>query len=177
MLRSKEYTLKTKQLSAECKIKEDWKRKMTMTAVYLILKNNVYDISDQPGCSNLKISLINDGWNLNFPRTIKVRYSKERNIIHPMFGLSGTVYEVSDVEYEFARDVIKTWNDMQSIVLGATYEVEGYNTALLMLSDRKKFWNEELQEKAKIVATLCQVLNTPLVQLVYELENGMSIIS
>jgi hypothetical protein len=65
---------------------------------------------------------------------------------------------------------------MQSIVLGATYEVEGYNTALLMLSDRKKFWNEELQEKAKIVATLCQVLNTPLVQLVYELENGMSII-
>jgi hypothetical protein len=66
---------------------------------------------------------------------------------------------------------------MQSIVLGATYEVEGYNTALLMLSDRKKFWNEELQEKAKIVATLCQVLNIPLVQLVYELENGMSIIS
>jgi len=173
MIRSREITNKTKQLFSLCKL-DEWERKVAMTTVHLLLKNNVYDINDQPGCSNLKISLVRDGFNLNYPRTVKVRYSKERNILHPMLGLSGTVYEVSDVEYQFVRDVLNVWNDVQSIILGATYEVEGYKTALLFLKDRK--WDDEVEEKAKIIATLCQITDMPLVDLIYQVETGLKIL-
>lgn len=171
--RSKEYTEKTKELSATCRLSR-WQKKLGIVAVQIMLDDKrIYHLPDKPGCEKLKVRAIENGWNLNYPRTLKVIIKNDT--VKPALGLSGAVYDVSEVEYEFVRDVLHRWEEVQRSIL-ASEHITDYNTSLLLLTDRKDFWvnpsedPSEINRKAKVVIALSETLKVPVMTLIVELE-------
>lgn len=172
-MRSKLNIDKVKSISVDLRLDET-KRKILMGLVQYLMKSKIYNISDMVGCEQLRPKLIKNGWDLNYPKTIKFVWDETDDKFVVNVSSILFIKGVSDEEFGFIRELVDKISSVKNYV--DTMKDINHETALLMLNDRRSKWlafgfiEYEFEIIAQIITWFAEVLSLTDIQLMNELE-------
>ena len=176
MERSKKITVSVSALKEDVKLKEPF-LSISYFATFLKIKRRTYNITDKPGCGKLRPKLyvkVKDGergYDLNYPRTIRLILTKV--LLHTVLSLSGTVYNVSEIELQFARETLDSFRECQRLILSSLEREPNWKDVYFMI-DVRTFWKDMKTDLEKISRALCGVqkfLDTTFLDILVDIEN------
>ena len=172
--RNKEITVSVSALKETVKLKEPFLT-ILYYSTFLKIKRKTYDITDKAGCSHLRPKLhVKDdkrGYDLNYPRTIMVILTETR--LKPVFGLSGALYDVSNIEFEFAQETLDSFKVCQRLMISAIEKEREWKNIYYTI-DKRTFWKEKTDKLEDVAKALCGVqkfLEVSLVDMIVDIEN------
>lgn len=138
-----------------------WKRYYTVNAVTLALRKKRYEVDGK----KYRVKQLDGGWNLNYPRTIKMVIEGDK--IVAKIGLGAAQGKISDAEYDFGATVIRLFDQAQTAL------TEGKECDLT----EALTWVPEIlgvskdDERVKVVAVLSSTFELLIIDYLYRIKS------